>query len=300
MNKRLMGVAAWAAFSAFAGQAWAGAGTSGAQILLQDQGARPAGMAGAYTALAGDINSLGSNPAGLADLGKAELTFMHFSGIEGLGTEWLAGGAPVPGLGTLAAQVLYRGQPAIDNAVDGEAPVEVRDLLFGVSYATGIIPGLRAGVNAKVVLMTLGPGEASAFALDLGAQYTLDGLTRFGAVARNLGSGVKFRAVEDPLPLVIAVGASAASWPTGRTTSPSIWTWTTRCPNAIPSPCSAGSIGTSACWPCGWAMPTPHKKPSTAFPPASGSGSRSTKWKSTWTILCARNRGKNRISIWRI
>lgn len=215
MKLRLMIVTAMTALAAGTVPAWAGAGVSGAQILVQETGARVGALAGAYTARSGDLNSLGVNPAGLAEMTRAELTFMQYGGIEGQSTEWLAGGVPVPGLGTLAAQVLYRGQPAIDNGVDGEAPVEVKDLLFGASYATRIMPGLTAGFNAKVALLTLGSSNASALAVDLGAQYALDERTRLGAAVRQLGSGVKFKAVEDPLPLTVAVGASRALWSEG-------------------------------------------------------------------------------------
>jgi len=188
--------------------AWAGAGESGVQVLQQDLGARPAAMAGAYTALAGDIFSIGFNPAGLADLKKTELTFMHWGGIEGMATEWLAGAVPVPGLGTLGAQVLYLGQPSINNQVPGEGAVEVKDLLFGVSFSTSIMQRLKFGANAKIVLMTLGPADASAVALDLGSQYALDDSTRLGVAARNLGPGVTFVSVEDPLPMTLSAGVS--------------------------------------------------------------------------------------------
>jgi hypothetical protein len=208
MKKGMITAAAVLTLTAVTGYAWAGAGVSGAQILQQDLGARPAGLAGAYTALGGDIDCLGWNPAGLADLTHTELTFMHFGGIEGLGTQWLAGATPIPGLGTLGGQFVYQGQPAIDNAVDGEAAVEVLNMAFGVSYATGILPGLRAGLNAQAVLMTLGPSNTSTLAVDAGVQYSLDELTRFGAAIRHLGQDVKFRAVADPLPLTAALGAS--------------------------------------------------------------------------------------------
>lgn len=189
-------------------QAWAGAGASGAQILLQELGARPAGLAGAYTAWGADIDCLSWNPAGLAGLGKTDVAFMHGGGIEGMATEWLAGAAPVPGLGTLAAQILYQGMPPIDNQAPDQAPVEVKNLVFGIAYAATVFPGLRAGANAKLAVLTLGASRASVLAFDLGAQYALDRSTRLGAAVRQLGSGVKFQSASDPLPLTLAAGAT--------------------------------------------------------------------------------------------
>jgi hypothetical protein len=205
--RRTIGPAAAVLFCLAAG-AWAGPGQSAGMILTQDQGARPAGLAGAYTALGSDLESIGKNPAGLAALEKTELAFMHLGGVEGLATEWLAGASPVPGLGTLSAQVLFRGQPAIDNQVPNEAPVDVRDLLFGVGVAFPISPGLQAGVNLKLLLLTLGPVDTSALAMDLGVRYALDEATHLGLALRQLGTEVKFRSAGDPLPQTCSLGAS--------------------------------------------------------------------------------------------
>lgn len=208
MRTRWMGGLVVSLFTVLGTSAWAGPGQSAGQVLLQDQGARPAALAGAYIALGADLECLGANPAGLASLDKAEVKFMHLGGVEGINTEWLAGAMPVPGLGTLAAQVLYRGQPAIDNQVPDEAPLDVRDLLFGVAAAFPVAPGLEAGLNAKLLLLTLGPSDTSALAADLGVRYALDMSTRLGLALRYFGTGVKFRSDEDPLPLTVSAGAS--------------------------------------------------------------------------------------------
>jgi hypothetical protein len=215
MRARCTGGLAAAVLFGLAACAWAGPGQSAGQILQQDQGARPAALAGAYTAFGSDLECVGKNPAGLAGLEQAEVKFMHLGGVEGLTTEWLAGAVPVPGLGTLAAQVLYRGQPAIDNQVPGEAPVDVRDLLFGAAVAFPVVPGLEAGLNAKLLLLTLGPVDTSALAADLGVRYALDGATRLGLALRQLGTGVKFRSAEDPLPQTFSLGASRVLLPDG-------------------------------------------------------------------------------------
>ena len=206
MRKRAWGITVCCLLAA--APAWAGAGRSGAQILLQDFGARPAGMAGAYTALGSDINSLDWNPAGIANLEKIDVTLMHWSGVESMTTEWVAGAVPVPGLGTLAAQFVYAGQPPIDNQVPDQGTVEVRDMVFGVSFATTLAPGLRVGINGKMAVLTLGPSDTSALAIDLGAQYDIDDVTRVGAAVRQLGSDVKFNSDEDPLPTTWVIGVS--------------------------------------------------------------------------------------------
>ncbi len=192
-----------------------GAGTSGAQALQLVKGARPAALAGAYAALAEDINAFGVNPAGLGQLEDLEAMFLHLNGIEGQATEWLAVAMPVEDLGTLGAQFMYRGQPPIDNYVDGEPTVEVKDMLFGISFARPVVPGLLAGFNAQLAVLTLGPKDASALSLDLGLQYALDEKARLGLAVRHLGTPVKFDQVEDPLPLTVVAGSSLVVADTG-------------------------------------------------------------------------------------
>lgn len=188
--------------------AQAGPGLSGAQLLLANFSARPAGMADAGAALSGSLATMPQNPAGLAGLPKAEIMFVHQAGIEGRSTEWLTGAVPVPGLGTLGAQALYCGQPPIDNNVADEPTVEVKDMLFDLSFARPVAAGVEAGFNAKVLSQTLGSANALVLALDLGAQYALDEQTRFGLALRNIGTPVKFKKTEDPLPTSVCGGAA--------------------------------------------------------------------------------------------
>ncbi|NTV52380.1 MAG: PorV/PorQ family protein [Candidatus Firestonebacteria bacterium] len=183
----------------------AGVGTAGGQVLQDSFGPRAAAMAGAFAAQSGGLDSVGFNPAGLAGLEKVDIQFMHAAGVENMGTEWFAAGVPVPSLANLAAQILYRGQPAIDNGVAGEGGVESKELFFGISLARPIAAGISAGINAKMLSLTLGPANASALVFDLGAQYQLLENTRLGVSVRNLGESVKFHETADPLPTVATV-----------------------------------------------------------------------------------------------
>jgi hypothetical protein len=189
---------------------FAGPGLSGAQVLQQRNGARPAGMGNAFAAMSGELCSLDVNPAGIHNLEKVEILLMHVSGLEGLSSELLTAAMPLSGLGVMAVQAQYRGQPAIDNDVPGESAVEVKDMVYGLSFALPFSPELSAGLNAKIVALTLGPVETSALAFDLGAQYLLLPTLALGGVVRNVGQPVVFRSAEDPLPLTAQVGASYA------------------------------------------------------------------------------------------
>ncbi|MEW6516331.1 MAG: PorV/PorQ family protein [candidate division FCPU426 bacterium] len=188
----------------------AGPGLSGAQVLQQRSSARPAGMGNAFAASSGELCSIEVNPAGLYDLEKIEILFMHVGGLEGLSTEMLTAAMPLSGLGVMGIQALYRGQPSIDNNVPGEPSVPVKDMVYGLTFARAFSSALSVGLNAKIAALTLGPVDTSALAFDLGAQYALqEGLT-LGGVIRNLGTPVVFRSEEDPLPLTAQFGVCYA------------------------------------------------------------------------------------------
>ncbi|MCK4447841.1 MAG: UPF0164 family protein, partial [Candidatus Marinimicrobia bacterium] len=58
-------------------------GTTSAQFLKIEPGARSVGMGGAFVAVANDATAIYSNPAGIARLSGIEAFFIH--------SEWLAG-----------------------------------------------------------------------------------------------------------------------------------------------------------------------------------------------------------------
>src|ERR1035438_10106054 len=71
------------------GFSFASSGTEGASFLEIPVGARPAGLGGAYSALATDAYAPTWNPAGLGFLATPELAAMHLSYIEDTAFEYL-------------------------------------------------------------------------------------------------------------------------------------------------------------------------------------------------------------------
>ncbi|MBN1595880.1 PorV/PorQ family protein [candidate division FCPU426 bacterium] len=192
-----------------------GTGTSGAQILQQQNGARPAGLGGAYAACSRDVYAVNVNPAGVHNLDKIGIMLMHAAGFEGLSTEYLVGMVPLPGLGVLGGQFLYRGQPAIDNAVAGEATVNCKEMVYGLTFARPLPGGFSLGLSAKLLSIELGPVDATALSLDMGAQYQWQENLSLGLALRNLGTPVMFRSEEDPLPFTAVVGAAFTPYDSG-------------------------------------------------------------------------------------
>ena len=167
-------------------------GTTTADILKINEGARPAAMGGAYTAMGDDIYSLSYNPAGLSYLKASQLVLEHLDSLAGIEYEYLSFGTAWGSSNVLAFNITYRSQPPIDNN-NGNPAVSTYDLLTSLSYATKLGSDFRAGATLKYLQSALANYSASAVAFDLGA--VLDHLPygiRAGASIQNLGTGMTF------------------------------------------------------------------------------------------------------------
>ena len=80
-----------------AGKAFAASpvGTSGAQFLEIEPGARPAGMGYAFSAIGNDPNAVYYNPAGLASLKRVEATGMEDQYFQGVNYDFATVAVPL-------------------------------------------------------------------------------------------------------------------------------------------------------------------------------------------------------------
>lgn len=212
------------AFALFLGLGWTvplGAqtvGTTTADILKINDGVRPAGMGGAYTALGDDIYSINYNPAGLSYMKASQLVMFHLDSIADIQYEYLAFGTAWSGGNVLAMNIIYRHMPPIDNQPGVLPAVNSDDLLLSLAYALKLADNIRAGVTLKYLSSTLANYSASAPAFDIGA--LLDKIKNpflpfvthtIGFAINNLGPGMSFdpSASADPLPLFIRLGFAA-------------------------------------------------------------------------------------------
>lgn len=183
-----------------------GVGTLAANFLTVLQGARPAGMGGAFAALADDINCLEWNPAGLSNLtpdyfdASLEHVFWFgdveqevFSYAQNLGENYGGGG-----------QVIYRHMPDIDNDLEDETPQKVYDVagVVGTGFKTS---NFSLGVNVKFVLSQLAGESLTGMAADLGLLIPMiEKKLSFGLTIKNLGPDIR----GDAMPLAIYGGAA--------------------------------------------------------------------------------------------
>lgn len=210
MRRRGLLLAAWAWAAAASA-----AGVTGADVLKARLSARGAALAEAGAALPQDLAGFSYNPAGLARLAGPRLSFLHYSQAAQVGLEHLTYAHPLD-FGVLGAELLFRGQPDIDNPLAVDAPVSAWDLTLGAALA--VQPGrwladlpeplaqADAGVTLRWVRSHLGRVDGDAFAADLGLQAPLGEGLRGGVALLNLGTPMKFLQEADPLPTLVQAG----------------------------------------------------------------------------------------------
>ena len=183
-----------------------GRGTTGANFLKIDVGARPLGMGGAFVAVADDVNTIWWNPAGVATTKRKEVTLMHNEMGEDIRYQFMAYNQPVGKLrGGLGGSISYL---SVSN-IQGYSPGGIKtkklstyDLGISLCYGLRIIPSVSGGVNFKFIAEKLADRKASTYALDIGGLWKtpVSGL-RLGFNIQNLGGGLKFIQERSSLPL---------------------------------------------------------------------------------------------------
>ena len=191
-------------------------GTTTADILKINQGARPAAMAGAYTAIGDDAYSVNYNPAGIVGVRAPQLVVLHSDHLAYIAYEYFTFALPWGTKRALAANLTYRHTGTIDNPpLPGEPdnpPVSASDTLFTVSAAQNFNDKFAVGLTGKYLGSNLAEYKASAFCVDLGFKmlklpYNIKG----GLAVQNLGTSMDFvkndlENVKDPLPMFIRAG----------------------------------------------------------------------------------------------
>lgn len=191
-------------------------GTTTADILKINQGARPAAMAGAYTALGDDAYAVNYNPAGLVGVKVPQLIVLHSDHLAYIGYEYFTFALPWKTSRTIATNLTYRHTGTIDNPpLPGEPdnpPVTASDLLASLSLAQNFKDQFSVGLTLKYLQSTLAEYTASAFAADLGVKMMkLPYNLKAGLAVQNLGTSMDFvkndlSNVKDPLPMFIRLG----------------------------------------------------------------------------------------------
>ena len=152
-------------------QALSSAGAEPLHFLFLDANARPVGMAGAYTALAGDSNALLYNPGGLGTVRRNEATFMHNQYFGGITQEYAAV-ALRQGVG-LNLNYLNAGGVARTTISNPDGTTldytGLTDWSLGAGYGRELGGGVSLGLGLKFIRESIAGISASGYAADFGA-----------------------------------------------------------------------------------------------------------------------------------
>jgi|GEM_PF-2653446 len=190
------------------------ADTTGAEFLKVEAGARPAGMADAYSAAGDDANCLWSNPAGLGLMEHGQISLTHniwFYGAHQEAVNWAQ-----PYYNTLAGTVgfglNYFSMGNVDGmTASGEAfQYQAYDLAVNLAYGTRwLFDSLQGGVNVKFFNQKIENESSWGTAFDIGGLYRTQIEDLYvGLLVRNIGPSVKFIDEKNNLPLCLTLGAS--------------------------------------------------------------------------------------------
>ncbi len=191
-----------------------GQGSVAAPFLTLPSDARSAAMAQAGVASTRDINAMSLNPAGLAGLAGQQVGLNQNFWLQGSSVESLSYGTGLFRHAGLGLDLNYFSVGAVDRvAFDASGQLQNAGsfnpyyLSGGIGYGEEFGHSLSLGVLGKMVQQNIDGSTASAFAADLGLEYStpLKGLT-LGLSEQNLGGTL----AGSSLPLMTRVGASFA------------------------------------------------------------------------------------------
>jgi hypothetical protein len=189
-------------------------GRTAADFLLIGIGARPAGMGGAYTAVAEGALAAYWNPAGLTNVEEGEVVLGHYSWIQDITLEHGTVAYNVNDRAKAALSVTYLDYGRIEaydalGAYAGE--LSAYDLAMALSVGYQARDDLAVGLTGKIINQKLDDISGTSYAIDLGATYMRGDFT-LAAVLANFGKNMMFESVEENLPLSLRLGAATRLW----------------------------------------------------------------------------------------
>jgi hypothetical protein len=160
-------------------------------------------MADSFAAVSGDVSAAFWNPGGLGTISEMQMTmsYMNYSAMFGEASEGMyyaltAFAMPVRDWGVFGTSLQIQDQGAMTITTDSPEPVGEADLgmnwALAFCYADEIREGLLAGVSAKIIRQKLWTESDTAYATDLGVQYSIAAIPlNIGVALQNLGTGIQ-------------------------------------------------------------------------------------------------------------
>jgi len=168
-------------------------------------------MGQAFSAVADDANAVYWNPAGLNQLGGTELTAEYDVFIETVRYNYFAGATKL-GSNAAVGAALKLLSTGTEQGVDANGnptgqTVGENYMDFDLAGAYRLSYYFDVGLTVKYISKSLSGDTATDFAVDLGAMYrTPIPHLQAGLDIQNIGPGLKFDQVADPLPFNVKLG----------------------------------------------------------------------------------------------
>lgn len=173
-------------------------GSSGAQFLKINAGARAEGMGGAFTGRADDATAAFWNPAGIVRGGRGSVSFTNIPWwadveVNQLALAMEAGSAGHVALSIISLRVPEQEITTVDQPDGTGRFFDAGDLMIGLSFARYLLPEFSVGVSAKYVNQRIWNEQASGLAFDIGTQYNFGfrNLT-LGMAVSNFGADMSY------------------------------------------------------------------------------------------------------------
>ncbi|PID59346.1 MAG: hypothetical protein CR986_06265 [Ignavibacteriae bacterium] len=173
-------------------------GTTAAQILKLNVGARAIGLGGAYTSIADDISSIYWNPGGTSNIAFNSAYFSHSDLYADIKHEFAAFSSKLGDIGTIGlfVDVLDMGEMAVRRTDKPEGTGEIFDagaVVIGLNYARYLTNNFSIGFNFKYINENIWHMSSTGFAADIGVLYKLDVLNQLRIAASISNFGTKMR-----------------------------------------------------------------------------------------------------------
>jgi hypothetical protein len=210
------GFAAAAALILACQPSYCGVGKTGAQFLKLTPSARMAAMGNAFAGQADDVFAIYANPAGLSQLEKAEFAATYMKYFADVNYGYVGYASKLREAGVIGFGYSYLLVPDIERRDVDETMLgtfNASDISLSLAFAKkdavpGILENVSLGAAVKIINSQIDNAAALTGAVDVGAMYSPMKDFSTALVLQNIGPGIRFREVTDPLPLNLKLGLS--------------------------------------------------------------------------------------------
>lgn len=177
-------------------------GTSSANFLKIEVGARASALGGAFVSQSNDLTALYWNPAGLAFQSSLQAQFEHLSLYADIKHDYAALAFPIANNLMVGLSTIYltSGDIEITTEQDWEGTgryYDVTNMSLGLTIARRMTDRLTAGVTVKYLRESIWRNTASALAADFGfiVNTEIMGL-KLGMSLTNIGTPMQMRGID--------------------------------------------------------------------------------------------------------